>query len=89
MSTIHGRGLCQMPEVLAASRVSREFVGGSQTGGTGVPPVIVEQKKRPLLQATAVNCALVPTSPTGCHSHRGPSTRWVARQPPRTRLRER
>lgn len=85
MSTIHGRGLCQMPEVLAASRVSREFVGGSQTGGTGVSSVIVEQEKQRLLYAMARTPPLVSTSPTGRHSDRRPSTRWAALPRRRTR----
>ncbi|MEW6139851.1 MAG: PAS domain S-box protein [Thermodesulfobacteriota bacterium] len=60
--------LYRLPEILSDSHVSSIFMRGSQTGGTGVPPVIVEREKRTLSLVTAVT---VLGSSSEDHPHRG------------------
>ena len=54
--------LYPMPKVLSASHMPRIFMGGSQTGGTGVSPVSVEEEKQKLLLATAMVKASGPST---------------------------
>lgn len=62
----------QLPKVLSACRVSRKFVGGSHTGGTGASPVTAEQETRTLLLTIAITIPRAPHPLSGCEPDSSP-----------------